>query len=162
MNNFEIKDGVLYSYKGDEEIVEIPEGVKEILYDAFVCCQNIKRVIVPESVYEICGNAFYGCSKLENVVIKNKEAEVSGFAFNNCPLLGGYMIRDNILIRYGGKPGNNEPESITIPEGITGIGEGAFKGNHLLKEVIIPEGVTVIGAGAFGNCSQLDKTQSFI
>ena len=35
MNSFDIKDGVLYSYKGDEEIVEIPEGVTEIGCNAF-------------------------------------------------------------------------------------------------------------------------------
>ena len=67
MNNFDIKDGILYSYKGDEEIVEIPEGVKEIICDAFVCRYNLKSVIIPESVSKIHSNAFYECRNLKNI-----------------------------------------------------------------------------------------------
>ena len=45
--------------------------------------------------------------------------------------------------------------SISIPEGVTYIGEHAFDGCSSLKSVIIPESVKSIGAYAFNGCSAL-------
>jgi len=42
-----------------------------------------------------------------------------------------------------------------IPDGVTGIGEGAFAGCFLLQWVRIPNSVTDIGAWAFNGCSGL-------
>ncbi len=48
-------------------------------------------------------------------------------------------------------------ESVTIPEGVTEIGENAFWCCYKLKEITIPKGVKVIGEGAFGYCKVLEK-----
>ena len=45
--------------------------------------------------------------------------------------------------------------SVTIPEGVTSIGGGAFSGCTGLMSVTIPEGVTSIGGGAFFGCTGL-------
>jgi hypothetical protein len=45
--------------------------------------------------------------------------------------------------------------SLTIPEGITGIGDKALYGCTSLTSVIIPSSVTTIGSNAFGNCTSL-------
>ena len=39
--------------------------------------------------------------------------------------------------------------SITIPESVTTIGDGAFQWCSQIKNIIIPDGVTSIGVGAF-------------
>ena len=44
---------------------------------------------------------------------------------------------------------------VTIPEGVTGIGENAFRNSLYLALIDIPDGVTSIGAGAFSNCKFL-------
>ena len=44
------------------------------------------------------------------------------------------------------------PESLVIPDGIKGIGRGAFKGCGGLKTVTIPESVRSIGEDAFADC----------
>ena len=45
--------------------------------------------------------------------------------------------------------------SITIPEGVTSIGDMAFYDCERLTSITIPDSVTSIGEGAFGNCSEL-------
>ena len=45
--------------------------------------------------------------------------------------------------------------SVTIPEGVTSIGRGAFAGSAALKSVVIPESVTEIGSRAFDSCIEL-------
>ncbi len=51
-----------------------------------------------------------------------------------------------------------EPMTITIPEGVTTIGEQIFgKNNGYVAEVIIPEGVTSISKEAFYRCTILEE-----
>ena len=56
-----------------------------------------------------------------------------------------FTIRNGVLERYEG-----DDKVVTIPEGVTCIGEGAFWGCSKLRRVTIPESVTSIGKNAFG------------
>ena len=64
MNNSEIKDGVLYSYKGDEEIVEIPEGVTEIGDEVFCNYSDLRNIFLPRSLVKIGDDVFRKYKKL--------------------------------------------------------------------------------------------------
>ncbi len=90
-----------------------------------------------------------------------------------CGLWAGYGVWDNgsskELKFYGMGDMNNYTISetapwygsrqsittITIPEGITSIGNYAFKSHTAISEIVIPEGVTSIGQYAFDGCSNL-------
>ncbi len=56
--------GVLVSYRGDSERVEVPEGIKRIDYEAF-CekpeMENPKEIYLPDTVEEISSKAFGYC-----------------------------------------------------------------------------------------------------
>lgn len=61
-----------------------------------------------------------------------------------------FTIRNGVLERYAG-----DDKVVTIPEGVTCIGENAFWGHSQLRRVTIPESVTSIGKNAFRGCSSL-------
>ena len=63
---------------------------------------------------------------------------------------GDFTIEDGVLVTYYGSGGN-----VTIPSGVTSIGNSAFRGRSYLTNVTIPSGVTSIGERAFEDCSSL-------
>ena len=62
---------------------------------------------------------------------------------------GNFKIIDGILVKYLGYSGD-----VTVPEGVTGIGDYAFRENSLTS-IILPKGVTSIGEMAFWGCKNL-------
>ena len=64
-------------------------------------------------------------------------------------------IKDGVLIKVDNTDIING--TFTIPEGVTSIGDDAFRGCSDLIEIKIPEGVTSIGDGAFAYCNDLTK-----
>ncbi len=66
-----------------------------------------------------------------------------------------YTIDKNgVLTAWKGAEGK-----ITIPTGVTAIGEGVFAGNTKLVTVTVSEGVTSIGKDAFKNCAGLETVR---
>ena len=63
-----------------------------------------------------------------------------------------FKIKDGVLIQYKGKD-----DTVTIPDGVTTIGELAFYENKKIKKVIIPDSVTQIKKSAFQFCSKLQE-----
>ncbi len=61
-----------------------------------------------------------------------------------------FVIEKGILTKYMGGGGN-----VTIPDGVTGIGEGAFAWCESLTNITIPDSVTSIGNDAFQVCKSL-------
>ncbi|MBQ7916969.1 MAG: leucine-rich repeat protein [Firmicutes bacterium] len=63
-----------------------------------------------------------------------------------------FVINGSVLERYTGAE-----EVVTIPEGVTAIGEMAFRKCRTIKSVIIPDSVKSIGERAFSGCTSLEK-----
>ena len=147
-------DGILYN-KSKTELLQcpggksgamtIPSSVTSIEDGAFEGCRNLTFVSIPSSVTSIGANAFNYCSGLISIVVSSDNPALS----SEQGIL--YDKRKTVLICCpGGKTG-----SVTIPSGVTSIGEDAFLGCLGLVSVSIPSSVTSIGEGAFFNCSGL-------
>ena len=57
----------LTAYIGEDTIATIPQGVKKIHIEAFVGCENLKKVIIPKTVTTIGEDAFLGCKNVTDV-----------------------------------------------------------------------------------------------
>ena len=61
-----------------------------------------------------------------------------------------FVIKNGVLTEYVGPGGD-----VTVPEGVTSIGNGVFSYCSSLTGITIPDGVTSIGYGAFEWCHSL-------
>ena len=125
---------------GSEKVnVTLPNTITKIGKKAFFCT-NILSCTIPENVEIIDDGAFAGCNELaqHNVATGNATfATIDGVLYNKT---------NKVLISVPGKK-----HSVTIPNGITQIGNYAFYG-ILFKEnetPIFPETVKSIGDYAF-------------
>lgn len=66
--------------------------------------------------------------------------------------VNGLVIEDNVVVEY--KP-NSGISAVVIPDGVTAIGDRAFRGCAGITSVTIPYGVTSIGSSAFDGCTGL-------
>lgn len=124
--------------------VTISKGVKTISWGAFAGCTGLTSVTIPESVTEIGEGVFSGCMGLTHIEIApgNKQFSVENGLMTS-------QKRHCVLFAMGSLT------SVTIPEGVTEIGGGAFAGCTGLTSVTIPDSVKKIGEEAFRDCTGL-------
>ena len=84
MSEFEIKDGVLIKYSGDETDVIIPDSVTSIGNKAFIWCESLQNVTIPDSVTSIGDKAFGWCSSLQSITIPDSVTSIGNEAFTCC------------------------------------------------------------------------------
>ena len=162
--------------------INIPNTITSIEEYAFYGCSGLTSVTIPNSVKTIGNDAFHDCSGLTSVTIPNSVTSIGVNAFYATPWYDnwynsqpdGLLYRNNILWGYKGDNigdididgttrvivdgafrGCNSLTSVTIPNGVTSIGEETFSGCSNLTSVSIPNSVTTIGESAFRECSSL-------
>ncbi len=151
--------------------VTIPKSVTSIGYSAFSNCSSLSSITIPDSVTSIGNWAFAYCKGLVEVTIPDSVTSIGENAFNDgCTSLPAITVADGNAnycsidgIVYD-KPVTKivaVPDgiigSVTIPEGVTSIGDLAFSGCNRLEGVTIPKSVTSIGYSAFVYCSSLTR-----
>ncbi len=176
-----IGGGAFSGCSGFTGSLTIPNSVTSIGYGAFKNCSGFTGTLtIPNSVTSIGGSAFENCSGfIGTLTIPNSVTSIGNLTFYNCsgftevhfnasncadlnPLFSPFWgcnctltIGDNLeripayVFYASGFTG-----SLTIPNSVTSIGEGAFRGCHgFTGSLIIPNSVTSIGSVAFMDCS---------
>ena len=127
---------------------------------------RVKTVVIQNGVTSIGGYAFSGCSSLTSVTIPNSVTSIGSSAFEDCTGLTKVNISNLAswcgisFSNYSSNPltyahhlylNGKEVTKLVIPDGVTSIGEYAFRGCTGLTSVMIPDSVTSIGSSAFYN-----------
>ena len=156
VNDFEIKNGVLVKYRGNDTDVVIPDGVTEIGDYAFNGCKSLSNITIPEGVKKIGNSAFAGCSSLKSITMPESVTSIRDFAFKECKALKNITIPEGVArIGEWAFEGCISLTNITIPRSVTSIERGAFRMCKSLKNITISKGVRKIGDGAFYGCGSL-------
>lgn len=130
----------------------IPQGVTEIPASCFYG-SAITTINIPPSVKTI-GNWAFQDAKLTEVVIPSSVTSIGEWAFgcnNNNPTLQSVIIEANITeIPVCCFYLQTKLTSLSLPEGITAIGDDAFCGCKI-SSLTLPSSLKTIGARAFSN-----------
>lgn len=172
-----IGDGALWG-SSNMKSIEIPDSVTIIGSSAFFIARLVNVEFGENSrLQRIGAGAFHGCSLLTNIEIPDSVTSIGPNAFEQCGNL--FQIEDGVyyvdkwvagcengvtqvILRSDtrGLVGNafrdcDTLTSITIPDGVTSIGEGTFYGCENLTDIALPNSVTNIDMWAFTNCLSL-------
>ena len=171
--------------------VAFPNSLREIKRSAFSRCEALKSLMLPQSLETIGHWAFSRCLSLpETIKIPASVNTIDAPMCPRCPTVkrfevssgnSSFSTRDGVLYNYWGDkllewPFGSIGDVVTIPEGTSIIGTGAFYyaplkavnfpsslreveesafGNTSLEEVSLPEGTTKLYNNAFYWCDSL-------
>ena len=156
MADFEIGNGILHKYYGNESNVVIPNSVTKIGAYVFSCCTNLTSIEIPNSVTNIGNAAFRGCTNLTNIKIPNSVTRIGDYAFAYCTNLTSINLPNSVIsIGHNAFLKCNSLKNIEIPNSVTCIGNCAFQDCISLTNINIPNSVTDIGHYAFFACENL-------
>ena len=153
--------------------VIIPEGVKEIEAGAFNDCEKLEYLEIPNSLTIFGGDILSGkCNDNIELVIPSTHPNLLKYTTTDNKPVNLYSYENVIAEWFDGGVGyifnaenlkiaNNlfrncsTLKSVTIPDSVTSIGDGAFGGCTSLTSITIPDSVTSIGSYAFSGCTSL-------
>lgn len=94
-SDFDIRNGILYKYTGNETAVFIPNSVSRIYEKAFCGCSAVVSIEVPNSVTWIDWGAFSFCENLECIKLPSSLEFISVSAIEGCKRLKSIIMEDN-------------------------------------------------------------------
>ena len=139
--------------------VTLPENVTHLADSVFKDCYDLASVTFPKSLVSIGNHAFRNCLSLRSFMCPPNLRKIGNCAFCACNGLMTFSLSDSLEeIGSGAFSGCKlQIKTLVIPPKIKEISKDAFARNNM-EEVVIPEGVTSIGDRAFKECSQLKET----
>lgn len=130
MEDFEIENGVLTEYQGEDVDVIVPEGVREIGEGAFWRC-DVESVRLPQGIRAIRSGAFMNCRSLRRINLPESVRTIETEAFHGSGL-----------------------RAIRLPEGLKRIESSAFRGD--IPRIVSASGAA-FGCLSLRGCNHLQS-----
>ena len=160
----EIEVGAFFNCRALSGSISLPSTLKYIgrgyarwwYGGVFTYCGFNSQLVLPNNLEKILGNAFEGCEGLYGELrLPEKLNELGDNVFRDCRNLSGslsipqdlHKIPNNAFEYCGSFNG-----TLTFHDGITSIGEYAFRGTHFKGEISLPKNLVVIQNYAFAGC----------
>lgn len=148
---FNISKGLLVYYRGNQELVKLPENCTEIYSGAFMGKERVlKSVVFPELLEIIPSKLFYKFYKLQHVFIRGNVKRIEDSAFEGCSSLCEINFPESLVsigkLAFSGCTNLNKVE---VPEGVATIEDFAFMGCYTLNKIILPKSLDEIGDKVF-------------
>ncbi len=130
---------------------------------------GLSSLTIGENVAAIGAHAFDGCSHLIDVKMGEAVASIGEYAFKDCfkdcfkgvregeYTLTGYTVKKLEDYTVIWQQEDSVPQPISLPEGLTSMGEGAFSGCMHLPSINFPATLTTIPTMAFNGCGNFTK-----
>ena len=138
--------------------------------DAKPVSKKITEIVIPGEVTKIGAGAFRCCTSLTSVVyagtmkkwddVEGKANLLSCIPVPEVKCADGVWVRPAVQVEHGTlvRCLNRNAVSVTVPDGVTRIGHGAFKGCRALTTVVIPRSVRNIDDyKEFEGCTSLKE-----
>ena len=151
------------------EKVTLPGGVETLGERAFSCCGQLKTITLPNTLRRMGYGVFAECDALWGLTLPASLTEIDGNPIPAIPLSRHFFANslriapDNPVLRIENQMllagdtvicAARDVRDVTVPEGITTIGRGAFYAAQVEK-VTLPEGLMEIQQEAFYDCFAL-------
>lgn len=151
----EIKSLAFHGYTNLKSVT-FSSSVRTIGKEAFQSCKNLYSLTIPKTVTKIEWAAFALCENIRSIVVDPENVVYD--SRENCNAI--VETETNTLIVGCGK--TIIPNTVTAigPYAFAGSrswDSGYFQGMHLTGSITIPESVTKIDEGAFFNCYELQS-----
>ena len=147
------------SCKGLTSIV-IPENVKRIGEYAFDFCENLQSITLPDGIEILEEWCFDYCKSLSSITIPKNVKKIGKHVFANCEKLTTVVWNvENYPNPFNDSPAPfqlSRVNSFVFGENVKSIPSYLCYFMHRLKSITIPNGVTSIGQNVFGKCDSLE------
>jgi Leucine-rich repeat (LRR) protein len=143
----------------DLESINVPTGIDYIPCAFVRGCPKVKTVITHDGIRIVQSWAFESCHSLKSVTLSDQITTIEHYAFSSCDSL----VLDRLpaalsTIEYYAFYGTKSIHAdLTLPA-LTHIEYNAFDGSGITG-VTLPDGMTHIGNALFANCRQLKRVK---
>lgn len=111
-------------------------------------CPNLSSITLPNSLLTIEDDAFFGCTSLTSITIPDSVTSMNAPSVFYISGVKNITLKTNFI----NLSGMTDITSVTISPASTSISTNCFY-NSGLKSITIPAGVTSMGENAFKNCT---------